>query len=193
MAQTKQDIRKKIKLLKSQLSIEAKADEAKAVFETIEALRAFKNAENILLYASLPDELPTESVLQKWASMKNLYLPRVAGNDIEVVKLDGTLSLGAYGIQEPTGESIDPRCLDLIIVPAVALDSHCNRLGRGKGFYDRLLNSSKAFTIGVALDVQFIDQVPVDEHDVPLCGVVTPSHVSFRKSYTAHLAEKAAK
>ena len=193
MTQTKQDIRKKIKLLKSQLSIEAKANEAKAVFETIEALRAFKNAKNILLYASLPDELPTENVLQKWASMKNLYLPRVAGNNIDVVKLDGALSVGAYGIQEPTGDSVYHRCLDLIIVPAVALDCHCNRLGRGKGFYDRLLNGCKAFTIGVALDEQFIDQVPIDEHDVPLCGVVTPSHVSFRKSYTAHLAENASR
>lgn len=190
MTQTKQDIREKIKLLKSQLSLEAKANEAKAVFETVEALRAYKNAENILLYASLPDELPTESVLHKWALTKKLYLPRVVGNDIEVVKLDGALTSGAYGIQEPTGKAVDPNCLDLIVVPAVALDSHCNRLGRGKGFYDRLLKGCKAFTIGVALDEQFIAQVPTDEYDVPLCGVVTPSHVSFRKSYTAYLTEK---
>ncbi len=189
MAQTKQEIRKKIKQLKTRLTPISKTAEARAVFGTVEALRAFRNASNVMLYASLPDELPTEDVLPRWAKEKNVFLPRVKGNDIEIVKLDSDLHTGAFGIKEPAGEAVNPTCLDLIIVPAIALDGHCNRLGRGRGYYDRLLASCKAFTIGVAFDVQFVDEVPTESHDIPLCGVVTPSHVSFRKSYTAYQTE----
>lgn len=190
MALSKNDLRTMIKNLKRAISPEKIEEEAQTVFDTIEALRVFQNAKNVMLYASLPDELPTSDTIKRWSNSKDVYLPRVSGDDIEVVKLDGDMVTGSFGIQEPQGESVSPECLDLIIVPAVALDRHCNRLGRGRGFYDRLLRSSKAFTIGVAFDVQFVDEVPTEETDVPLCGIVTASHVSFRKSYAAYQAEK---
>lgn len=189
MEVTKQDMRSAIKALKRQLSTEQKEREAQAVFATLEQLRAFKGSQRVMLYWSLPDELPTTTAIERWSQMegKTLYLPRVAGDDIEVVPYrPGHTRTGAYGIVEPEGPAASAADLDLVIVPAVALDRHCQRLGRGRGYYDRLLAQCPAFTIGVALDCQWVDEVPAQSHDVALCGAITASHLAFRKSFAAH-------
>ena len=61
----------------------------------------------------------------------------------------------------------------MIVVPAVAYDRRGNRLGRGKGFYDRLLNTTKATKVGVGYQFQLIDEIPVEEHDVSMDIVIT--------------------
>ncbi len=83
---------------------------------------------------------------------------------------------GAFHIEEPTGEDcVDPGEIELIVVPAVAYDKAGNRLGRGKGFYDRLLSSAKATKIGVGYDFQLVESIPVEERDVPVDMVRSPS------------------
>ena len=80
-----------------------------------------------------------------------------------------------FGIGEPTGpEFTDLESIDMIIVPGVAFDSHGNRMGRGRGFYDRLLKSTpNAAKIGVGYDFQLLDTIPVEPHDVPMDCVIT--------------------
>lgn len=193
MKVTKQDMRGAMKALKQQLTVEQKEREAAAVFDTLEQLQSFKASQRIMLYCSLPDELPTAAAIGRWSKMegKTLYLPRVAGNDIEVVPYcEGHMRTGAFGIAEPDGPAASPADLDLVIVPAMALDKHCRRLGRGRGYYDRLLAQCPAYTIGVALDCQWADEVPADEHDAVLCGAVTAQHIAFRESFTQHIKSK---
>lgn len=148
--------------------------EARAVFEFIETLPQFAEATNILMYHSLPDELPTHSTIERWSKIKNIFLPRVNGDDLEIVPLQRELSRdNRFHIAEPQGEAADRGVIDLIIVPAVALDPHGNRMGRGKGYYDRLLSTTAAHTIGVALECQLVDNIPCEPHDIPLDAVVT--------------------
>ena len=59
-------------------------------------------------------------------------------------------------------------------MPAVAFDRRGGRLGRGKGFYDRLLESTRAAKIGVGYEFQLLDQLPTEPHDVPMDIVITP-------------------
>lgn len=67
--------------------------------------------------------------------------------------------------------------IELIIVPAVAFDRHGNRVGRGKGYYDRLLSDSKATKIGVGYDFQLIEEgIDTDPHDVQMDMVITETH-----------------
>lgn len=183
----KKELRKLIREKKKAMTPEAMAQESHMVFDTIEALQAFKNAQNILLYYSLPDELPTHEVVERWSHMKNVYLPRVNGEELDILKYDANSLKESddYKIEEPEGaELIDPSTIDLVIVPAVGLDKHCHRMGRGKGFYDRLLPKCKnAYLIGVALNCQLLDEIPVEEFDINMCGVVTASHISFSKAY----------
>lgn len=177
----KRDLRKIIRELKSQVSPQQMLAEADVVFSIIEKSKAFINSSNILLYYSLPDELPTHTIVEKWSKCKNIFLPRVQGNDLEIVPYDSTLSSdNIYHISEPTGIAVDPSILDLIIVPAMGMDVNRNRIGRGKGFYDRLLCKTSAYTIGVGMNCQLFDDIPVDTHDVKLDAVVTETKQFYK-------------
>ncbi len=174
----KQEIRRRIKAQKSLLTDAERRSAAAAVFAAVERTAAFLLADRILVYNSLPDELSTRNFLDKWASRKRFFLPRVNGVNLELLPYERTrLHLGAFHIEEPDGdETVDPESMDLVIVPAVALDAAGNRLGRGRGFYDRLLASTRATTIGVGYDFQLIaDGLPVEPHDVALDIVITES------------------
>lgn len=152
-----------------------KASAADAVFEKLEKTAAFLMADRILMYHSLPDELSTHSFLRKWANKKSFFLPRVNGVNLEILPYDQSrLELGSFQIEEPVGDDmVDPDTLELIITPAVAYDRKGNRLGRGKGYYDRLLMTTKAAKIGVAYHFQLVDEIAVEPHDVPVDMVIT--------------------
>lgn len=172
----KSDIRRKIKAMRSMLLDIEKEAAAEEVFSRLENTAAFMVAQKILMYHSLPDELPTRKFLMKWKDRKQFYLPRVNGVNLEVLPYDEThLELGSFHIEEPVGDNfIDPEKLELIVVPAVAYDRRGMRLGRGKGFYDRLLSHVKATKVGVGYDFQLFDEIPSEPHDVPMDLVITP-------------------
>lgn len=173
----KREIRNRIKELKSRLSEAEKSKSIDSVFKAIERLDVFKKAKNILLYNSLPDEIGTKRAIESWEKTKNVFLPRVNGNDIEILRYDrDNIFVGAFGIEEPAGNNIfDMKEIDLAIIPGIAFDKTGNRIGRGKGYYDRLLVGSDIVTIGIGYDCQLVDQIPVEPHDVSVDIVVTPS------------------
>lgn len=175
----KNDIRRKIKAMRSMLLDLEKEQAAEQVFNQLEETAAFMLADKILIYHSLPDELPTRRFLNKWKERKHFYLPRVNGVNLEILPYDETrIELGSFHIEEPSGgEPVDADEIELIIVPAVAYDRRGNRLGRGKGFYDRLLATTTAVRVGVGYDFQMVDSLPVEEHDVPMNIVVIQKEV----------------
>ena len=178
----KREIRRKMKQLRMMLSDEEKHSAAEEVFNLLEKTAAFIMADHILMYHALPDELQTQHFLRKWASKKHFYLPRVNGVNLEILPYDESrLELGAFHIEEPSGnDTVDVDNSELIIVPAVAYDRRGNRLGRGKGFYDRLLKEANATKIGIAYEFQLYDEIPVEEHDVPVDFVITQTKI-FKK------------
>lgn len=171
----KEDIRRKVKNLRSMLLDAEKEKAAEAVFSKLEETAAFLLADHIMMYHSLEDELSTIKFLAKWKNKKHFYLPRVNGVNLDILPYDESrLELGAFHIEEPTGNNtIDPENIELIVVPAVAYDRSGNRLGRGKGFYDRLLKTTKATKIGVGYEFQMVDEIPVEPHDVKMDMVIT--------------------
>lgn len=171
----KRELRRKIKHLRMMLSEEEKLSAAEEVFSQLERTAAFTLANKILMYHSLPDELPTIAFLKKWGGIKNFFLPRVNGVNLDILPYDQSrLELGAFHIEEPQGDDIvDPAEIELIVVPAVAYDKTGNRLGRGKGFYDRLLATTKATKIGVAYDFQLVETLPAEDHDIPMDFIIT--------------------
>ncbi len=175
----KDDIRRRVRTRKTLLSDEERLSAADAVFNALEKMAAFTLAEHVLMYHSLPDELSTHRFLDKWHSKKHFYLPRVNGVDLEILPYDRTrMHLGAFHIEEPEGDdTVDISQMDLVIVPAVAYDPQGNRVGRGKGFYDRLLRECRALKVGVAYDFQLVDEIDAEEHDVRVDMVVTQAGV----------------
>lgn len=179
----KNELRHRIRTQKSLLTDAERRRAADAVFAAVERTAAFLLADSILMYNSLPDELSTRDFINKWAGRKRFFLPRVNGVNLEILPYDRTrMHLGAFRIEEPDGDDVvDPSSVELIIVPAVAMDRRGNRLGRGKGFYDRLLATTRATTIGVGYDFQLLDELPVEPHDVRLDLVITESHFGRRR------------
>lgn len=174
----KQNIRMRIKARKALLSDNEKTLAAERVFNMLEQSAAFAIAENILMYHSLPDELPTHSFLDKWTERKHFFLPRVNGVNLDILPYHKSrLAAGAFQIEEPQGDDITPiEAIDLVIVPAIAYDRHGNRVGRGKGYYDRLLSNSGATKIGVVYDFQLLDDdIQIDSTDVAVDVVITES------------------
>lgn len=171
---TKYEVRTKISYLRRMLDEAEKLSAADAVFEQLENSAAFQLAEKILLYHSLPDELETHRFLKKWKDIKKFFLPRVNGVNLELLPYDETrLEIGSFHIEEPKGDETYPvEDIEVIIVPGVAFDRKGRRLGRGKGFYDRLLATAKATKIGVGYDFQLIDELPSEPHDVPMDMII---------------------
>jgi 5-formyltetrahydrofolate cyclo-ligase len=172
----KNEIRSRIKIRKSLLSAEEKQQAARNAFHCLEQSAAFMLADKILLYHSLPDELSTHEFLDRWADRKQFYLPRVNGVNLDILPYNRSqLALGSFHIEEPQGdETTDITEIELIVVPAIAYDHHGNRVGRGKGYYDRLLAETKATKIGVCYDFQLLDEdIPAEPHDVSVDILIT--------------------
>lgn len=178
-ATNKRFLRRKIKNMRLALSEMEKAVAADSIFTRLESLAPFMMAQKILMYHSLPDEVETHRFLKKWSGRKKFFLPRVNGVNLEILPYEESrLELGSFHIEEPTGEEVaDPSTIELVIVPAVAYDSKGNRLGRGKGYYDRLLPSTRATKIGVAYQFQMLDEIPAESHDVPVDIVITDTDI----------------
>ena len=149
---------------------------------------AFMMADKILMYHSLPDELSTIDFIDKWHTRKHFFLPRVNGVNLDVLPYDRTrLQYGSFHIEEPTGDDIeDIDNIELIIVPGIAYDNRGNRVGRGKGYYDRLLSRTKATKIGIGYDFQLVDEIDSDPHDITMDIVITDSRIINIKSRNKH-------
>lgn len=174
----KERIRNKVKTQKSLLTAAEKLKAAAEVFEQLENMAAFVLAENILLYHSLPDELSTHEFIERWHDRKRFFLPRVNGIDLDILPYnESRLSLGAFHIEEPQGNNtVNLDEIEMIVVPGVAFDQNGNRVGRGKGYYDRLLAKSKAVKIGVGYDFQMVNEdIETEAHDIKVDIVITQS------------------
>ncbi|WP_320054752.1 5-formyltetrahydrofolate cyclo-ligase [uncultured Acetobacteroides sp.] len=181
---TKKELRNRIKVLKNEQNKKDWERTSDAIFAQIEETESFKKASSILAYWSMSDEVMTHKTVEHWSKCKKVYLPLINGDDLELVRFEGTEKMKpepVFGILEPTSDDkVDICNIDLVIVPGVAFDNCCNRMGRGKGYYDRLLSESVAVKIGVAFSFQIVDNVPVDPHDVPLDMVVTEAGIINR-------------
>ena len=171
----KPSLRRMVSQLKAQMSGQEKQRQADFVFAQIEHLQQFADAEDVAVYWSLNDEIDTSQFIEKWYNKKRIWLPVVVGDDLIFRQYTGIENMrkGAFRILEPTGPELDNiASIGVIIVPGVAFDLQNNRMGRGRGFYDRLLANSKAFKIGTAYSCQIFSQIPTKETDIPMDLVV---------------------
>lgn len=161
---------------------EARRAGAQAVCAAVAARPEWGRAARVLLFAPLPDELDVGLLLDgALAGGKRLFLPAReletgAYGVREVRNLAEDLVPGRYGVREPAGHCPggDLGGLDFAIVPGIAFDPSGGRLGRGKGYYDRMLARFTGVACGVAFAEQMLPSVPLEPHDMRLDLVVTP-------------------
>lgn len=171
----KKQTRRYISVLKEQMSAEERKLEEDAVWARIENLDAFIRAESVLLYCSLPDELSTSDFIARWQGAKRIILPLVSGNSLLLKEhIPGRMHSGYKFIPEPDEDLPDVPAgeMDFAVIPGVAFDANGYRLGRGKGFYDRLLPSLSCPCYGVGYSCQMVPDLPRDSWDIRLDGVI---------------------
>ena len=173
LAKAKQQLRAHIRLLKKQHDTQSLQLLSEAVMAKIERNKSFEHAHVVLIYASLNDEVSTFRFIEKWHKEKTFLLPKVNGDMLTLHPYAGNDSLhrGSYGIAEPiTEEFHDFEMIDLAIVPGMAFDPDGNRLGRGRGYYDRLFAGigKNVYKIGVAFPFQIVERIPADPTDIKM-------------------------
>jgi 5-formyltetrahydrofolate cyclo-ligase len=155
----------------------ARATDSATICDRLAALTCWHDSDTVLLFAPLQDE-PDVFLLPQ--NGKRFCYPRYnpdRGYEAAAADDRGELSAGKFGIMEPSPDAMEVSGneVDLIIVPGMAFDKNCYRLGRGRGFYDQWLLNLSGVKIGMGFDHQLIDCVPREAHDVKLDGVIVPS------------------
>lgn len=183
----KAEVRKMMRERKRAVPPEEKLRRSRIIMHRLEHTREFAAARVVLLYWSMADEVQTHEFVERWYGEKTLLLPCVDGDDLRLRQYTGPECMVAgeqFGIGEPTGEEwTDLAAVQLIAVPGVAFDPKGNRMGRGRGFYDRMLKSTpNAVKIGLAYDFQMLENIPTEPHDVRMDRVLTDAPTETTES-----------
>ena len=127
----------------------------------------------IMLYNAIDGEVDVKEL--KKIPDKTFLFPRVEGEKMIAVKSDRFFE-GSYGITEPIGEEYRGT-IDAVIVPLCAFDDNCNRLGFGKGYYDRFLNNKNCLKIGAAFSCQKTNEIEIKETDIKMDVIITEKEI----------------
>jgi len=178
--ESKTELRFKIRAMLEKISPAVRAVESVDLCERLKA--QMPSAHTVLFFAPLPDELDVWPVLELSLALgTNCALPffdaeKETYGAKEIKKLATDIVIGKFGAREPAANcaeiSLDK--FDLVLVPGVAFDLQGNRLGRGRGFYDRLLESASGVKCGICYDTQLLENIPTEAHDAKVDFILTP-------------------
>ena len=176
---TKQELRRFIRSQKKAYAAAQLAALSAEICSKVLRSVSWQEAGTLLLYYPLADEVDVRPLIKEaFESGRRVLLPVVRGEDLELHLYEGEDSLrkGAFGIMEPTGEPFAEESYDeiqLALVPGMAFDRAGHRLGRGKGYYDRLLPKlTRTRLTGICFPFQLLDEVPAELHDIPVEEVI---------------------
>ena len=175
----KDSLRKYIRAQKSQYDVAQLEAMSIEITNRVLALASWQEAGTLLLYYPLADEVDVRPLIKNaYDNGKKVLLPVVKGEELKLHLYQGesSLSEGAFGIMEPTGPLFSEENyseIQLAIIPGMAFDTAGHRLGRGKGYYDRLLPKlTNARLQGICFPFQLLDEVPTEAHDIKVQEVV---------------------
>ena len=179
----KAHLRLKLRAESQRCSCADRATASAQICQRVQEQDFWKGARAVLFYFPLreePDIHPLFAVAL--AEGKNAAFPRYCQQDghyetCEVLDLDRDLQTGTFGIPEPAARCpiFDPKRLDLVLVPGVGFALSGIRLGRGKGYYDRLLAQIPGFKCGLAFEWQVAVEIPAESHDICVDCILTPA------------------
>ena len=182
---TKAAMRKEYRTLRTKYYTENINHDDDILLHQEEFLQLFNNnRRKIFIYWSISDEFPTHNIIRHLLEeQKEVYLPKIIGKDMlpaPITSVDDVTYLNSFSIPEPESLPVTTP-MDLVLVPGLAFDRFGGRLGYGGGYYDRYLNKyPSTLAYGLAYDFQLTDQVPMEDHDCYLHGVITPTKVYHR-------------
>lgn len=188
----KKELRRLILSRRESLSTAEVEEKSRAITFRLLAMPVFQQAKTVMAYIQFRREVQTTAIIAAALQAgKRVAVPvtdTVGKRLIPSLLCDPERDLapGAYGILEPKPEAIRPLVageIDLVLVPGVVFDLHCNRIGYGGGYYDRFLPSTgkNCCWLALAFELQLVERIPVEEFDLPVHMVVTEERVLVRE------------
>ncbi|QDV29977.1 putative 5-formyltetrahydrofolate cyclo-ligase [Planctopirus ephydatiae] len=193
----KEELRQSVR--SARVALTDRAERSQRILDQLQSSEPWRKCRAPLVYLSGGSEVITwplvEKVLkeheQTAGCKRKLIVPWCDGEELRLFWLQSLdeLSAGSFGIREPRAEmrSQPDRCgnpaeIDLVVLPGLAFDEQGRRLGQGRGYFDRLLMEMNPQTIkvGLAFEVQMVEEVPVEKHDLPVDLVITESRMIWR-------------
>lgn len=169
----KKELRKEILYLRDNL--EDRYNKSMIIKNKLLDLDIYKESKAIALYFSMKSEVDTKELIKESLLLgKKVLLPRIINkNKMIFIEINDNTEYerNSFGVMEPIGEEY--KDIDLIIVPGVAFDKNNNRLGYGRGYYDKYLSNKDIYKIGICYSEQLIDKIEVEEHDIKMDLIIT--------------------
>lgn len=165
------------------MSEEQRCKEAEDICEYLMRFKMLQETDVVMLYAAKSPEVTLDAVFA-WtlAQGKQVCFPRVCGEEMDFYYVENASDLipGNFGVREPAAYcQLATFTKAVCVVPGVGFDKTGNRMGYGKGYYDRYFHKSTAdiYKIGICYDEQLQDEIPAMEHDIKMDRVVSASNV----------------
>lgn len=155
------------------------AEKSSKICNFLQSSPLFQKSRRILFFASFKNEPDILPLAEKILTKREIFFPKILDSKsgkMEAVRVQslGELKPLDFGILAPESNNIfPPEDLDLILVPALAVDVLGNRIGFGRGFYDRFLERTSAISMGVVFDFQIFPQIPTEKWDKKMDGFVS--------------------
>lgn len=181
MTDAKKILRQQARSILAAIAPSKIAEDSRRAVEVLRAQKVWNTSQSVLLYAPLPREVDVWALFRDAAKAgKTVALPRFdesKGSYLAAQAHEKQLISGAFGALEPPLSAPIIKALDFILVPGLGFDSQGRRLGRGRGFYDRILAEAPVGSVkcGIAFDEQILSEIPAETHDVSVDFIVTPS------------------
>jgi 5-formyltetrahydrofolate cyclo-ligase len=182
LKQAKRVLRRAVLAERDAVPEDDRSARSRAITDRFFGLPESAGAETVLAFWSFGSEVDTGPLIARLRSQgKTIALPRIEGNEVApvVAAPEAPMREASFGAMEPAGPALDVAELDLVVVPGVAFDRSCSRLGYGGGYYDRLLDKRRegVAAIAIAFALQIVDRVPTGAIDRRIDGVVTEVEV----------------
>ncbi len=182
--ETKNELRKKILNIRNNMSREDVINKSSSIMNKLTDMDEYKNSNTVFIYMSFRNEVATVELIERMLSEnKHVVIPYTDTKNTvlipsELKSMEEDLALSPFGYYEPVYEklrTVEPERFDLIIVPGVVFDRQLNRIGFGKGYYDRILCRKRkgVKAIAVAYDFQVLEKIPAEAHDIKMDMIIT--------------------
>ncbi|WMJ77927.1 MULTISPECIES: 5-formyltetrahydrofolate cyclo-ligase [unclassified Sedimentibacter] len=188
--ENKNEFRKRILKIRNNMDHEDASVKSTVIMNKLMATDEYKNSKVVFVYMSFKNEVMTYDLINKMlAENKRVIIPYTDVKNTVIIpseiKSMDDLVLSPFGYYEPVYEKIrlvEPEEFDLIVVPGVVFDKQHNRIGFGKGYYDRILCRKKrgSAAVAVAYEFQVLDKVPSEPHDVKMDMIITEENIYKR-------------
>ena len=179
--ESKKDIRKRVLTERNLIIKKEWTEKSRQIYEKVITHPLFLNAEELYCYIDFRNEVGTRDIIERaWSLGKKVAVPKVAGDAMEFYYIQSfdELSPGNWGIPEPVLENVACGKNVLVIMPGAVYDAEKHRIGYGRGYYDKYLAQHSDYqTMALAFELQMLENIPADEHDICPQFIVTEERI----------------